>query len=55
MGDIVIDLSCMPSATHKKDYILETKIIDTGCGISKQRLNMLFEPFLELKLKQNMN
>ena len=36
------------------DYVLETHVIDTGIGISKERQNMLFIPFLELKLKQNL-
>lgn len=36
------------------DYVLETEIIDTGIGISKKRQKMLFIPFLELKMKQNL-
>lgn len=35
-------------------YMLETDIIDTGIGITKRRQSLLFKPFLELKLKQNM-
>jgi signal transduction histidine kinase len=34
--------------------MLETEIIDTGIGISEERQKMLFIPFLELKLKQNL-
>ena len=35
-------------------YILETTVIDTGIGIIPERQKMLFIPFLELKIKQNM-
>jgi len=56
MGQIVIILSCLPSYEDREDnYILETEIIDTGVGISQERQSMLFVPFLELKMKQNMN
>ena len=36
------------------NYMLETSIIDTGIGIEQERQNMLFIPFLELKMKQNL-
>ena len=36
------------------NYILETEIIDTGVGINMDRQKMLFVPFLELKIKQNL-
>lgn len=36
------------------NYVLETEIIDTGIGISKERQKMLFVPFLELRMKQNL-
>ena len=39
------------NATH----VLETEIIDTGIGISDERQKMLFIPFMELKIKQNLN
>jgi len=39
---------------QEKKYILETEVIDTGIGISKKRQKMLFIPFLELKMKQNL-
>lgn len=35
-------------------HILETQIIDTGIGIANERQKMLFIPFLELKMKQNL-
>jgi signal transduction histidine kinase len=38
----------------EEKYILETVVIDTGIGISKKRQKMLFTPFLELKMKQNL-
>lgn len=34
--------------------MLETHIIDTGIGIEEDRQKMLFIPFLELKMKQNL-
>ena len=34
--------------------MLETQIIDTGIGIEEDRQKMLFIPFLELKMKQNL-
>jgi len=34
---------------EKDTHILETQIIDTGIGITKQRQNMLFIPFQELR------
>ena len=44
------------SLTDKKtEFILETEIIDTGIGIDEDRQKMLFVPFLELKMKQNLN
>ena len=39
------------NATH----VFETEIIDTGIGISEERQKMLFIPFMELKMKQNLN
>lgn len=33
--------------------MFETHIIDTGIGIEEDRQKMLFIPFLELKMKQN--
>ena len=42
----------MPSKSI--NYILETEIIDTGVGINQDRQKMLFVPFLELKIKQNL-
>ena len=52
MGDIVIILNCLPAKQGSLyDLILETEIIDTGLGITKDRQKMLFVPFLELKRK----
>mgnify|MGYP002635944907 CR=1 FL=1 len=51
MGDIVIVLTLLSTRKEEKEYWLHTQIIDTGCGISKERQEMLFEPFLELKMK----
>lgn len=34
--------------------MFETHIIDTGIGIEEERQKMLFTPFLELKMKQNL-
>jgi hypothetical protein len=46
-----LDNSEIPNSFH---FVLETEIIDTGLGISKERQKMLFVPFLELKIKQNL-
>jgi hypothetical protein len=35
----------------EETYIFETEIIDTGIGISVERQNMLFIPFMELKMR----
>ena len=35
-------------------HVFETEIIDSGIGISEERQNMLFIPFLELKMRQNL-
>ena len=32
-----------------------TEVVDTGIGISEERQQMLFEPFLELQKKQNLD
>jgi signal transduction histidine kinase len=59
-GEIIIVTDCLPvrQEEQKQDeepkYILETEIIDTGIGIEEERQKMLFIPFLELKLKQNL-
>jgi signal transduction histidine kinase len=47
----------IPSPLPDQDrvHILETDIIDTGIGITKERQKLLFQPFLELKMKQNLN
>lgn len=34
--------------------MLETTVVDAGEGISEERQKMLFIPFLELKIKQNL-
>ena len=34
--------------------MFETHVIDTGIGIEEERQKMLFIPFLELKIKQNL-
>lgn len=43
-----------PIFFNEDKMIIETNIIDTGIGISRDRQKMLFKPFLELKVKQNM-
>ena len=66
-GEILILLRCLPMSTeclnstlsnqdipNSFHFVLETEIIDSGLGISKERQKMLFEPFLELKIKQNL-
>ena len=53
-GDIIITIDCLPMESDDSKYMLETEIIDTGIGISEDRQKMLFIPFLELKLKQNL-
>ena len=59
-GSILIILDCLPVKYHDEDedslknYIFEVEIIDTGIGISEERQNMLFQPFMELKIKQNL-
>ena len=53
MGDVVVILTCLPSS-DSDSYILDTEIIDTGIGISQQRQEMLFVPFMELKKKQSL-
>jgi len=37
-----------------KEYIFETEIIDSGIGIEEDRQKLLFQPFRELRAKQNM-
>ena len=39
---------------NNKVYELETQIIDTGIGISKDRQDLLFVPFKELKRMQEL-
>ena len=69
-GDIFVIIKCLPVKKKPKSskklldldqlddqerkYVLETEVIDTGIGISKKRQKMLFIPFLELKMKQNL-
>lgn len=61
-GEIFVIINCLPLVRKRKkpelesenQYILETEIVDTGIGISKNRQKMLFIPFLELKMKQNL-
>ena len=36
---------------EEETHIFETEIIDTGIGISEERQNMLFIPFMELKMR----
>ena len=55
-----MSIECLNSTLSNQDipnsfhFVLETEIIDSGLGISKERQKMLFEPFLELKMKQNL-
>ena len=68
-GDIFVVINCLPMKKkqktrelvdleaedkQEKQYVLETEVMDTGIGISKKRQKMLFIPFLELKMKQNL-
>jgi len=39
----------MNSSSLTDQYLLETEIIDTGIGITKERQKLLFVPFKELK------
>lgn len=63
-GNIIVLLDCKPKIKledinnlnqdkFKEDetHIFETEIIDTGIGISEERQNMLFIPFMELKMR----
>lgn len=65
-GDLVVLLSCQPSSltmenmslnsnNDELDFIFKTEVIDSGIGITQSRQNMLFVPFLELKMKQNLD
>ena len=54
MGDVIVILTCLPESNKSDSYILDTEIIDTGIGITQQRQEMLFVPFMELKKKQNL-
>jgi len=42
------------SSGFSRSFVLETEVIDTGIGIDSDRQKMLFIPFLELKIKQNL-
>lgn len=53
-GSLIIVLRFEYIDVQEEEWIFETEIIDTGIGISKERQKMLFKPFLELKLRQNM-
>ena len=62
-GEIAIVISCKPMKIRfenvknviqdpyleDKNYILETRVIDTGLGIAPERQKFLFRPFNELK------
>lgn len=51
-GHIVVLIEFKPSlGMDPNQLIMETNVIDTGIGISKDRQKMLFKPFLELKVK----
>lgn len=39
---------------QKETHVFETEVIDSGIGISEDRQKMLFIPFMELKMKQNL-
>lgn len=56
-GNIIIILSCLPQNNGLTDdmYVLETKVIDTGLGISDEIKNTLFIPFRELRTKVDFN
>lgn len=60
-GDIVIVLTLKPKKKSLDEYnegttyILDTCVIDSGIGISKERQKLLFIPFLELKDKIGIN
>ena len=50
-GDIAITLSCLPLNEYQN--ILEVEIIDTGVGIDSHKIDHLFVPFQELRMKQD--
>jgi signal transduction histidine kinase len=64
-GNIIVLLDCKPKQADKnkkenneikqfqdeETHIFETEIIDTGIGISEERQDMLFVPFMELKMR----
>ena len=51
-GDIIITVKVVPEEPGSKKFILQTKVIDSGIGISEYRQKNLFIPFLELKTVQ---
>ena len=51
-GDIIITVKVVPEEPGSKKFILQTKVIDSGIGISEYRQKNLFIPILELKTVQ---
>lgn len=45
--------SCEATCAHQEYFEFETVVVDTGIGIEENRQKMLFEPFMELKMKQS--
>lgn len=51
-GDVVILQTCKVmegKRAESGEYMFETQVIDSGIGISQERQEMLFTPFLELR------
>ena len=42
----------VPSPSSNHNYWLVTEVIDTGLGIKEEKQKMLFKPFGELRLKE---
>jgi signal transduction histidine kinase len=51
-GEILVVLDCEPSnsANSISQFEYKTTIVDTGCGIEKERQNYIFHAFKELRI-----
>ena len=48
-------MSRLSAVEEMPNFILEVEIIDSGCGIDKEHQSYLTVPFLELRVKQDIN